>query len=80
MLENGIVRTPTGYKAAYDTFREGGWPSLAFDPEWGGQGLPESVSKMVEEMLSAANVRLRPLSRPDPGRHPPPCSPTPARS
>ena len=44
VLENGIVRTPTGYKAAYDTFREGGWPSLAFDPEWGGQGLPESVS------------------------------------
>ncbi len=56
VLENGVVRTPTGYREAYDTFREGGWPSLAFDPEWGGQGLPESVSKMVEEMLSAANV------------------------
>src|SRR5579875_75246 len=55
-LENGIVRTPKGYKEAYDTFREGGWPSLAFDPEWGGQGLPESVSKMVEEMISATNV------------------------
>ena len=55
-LENGVVRTPAGYKQAYDIFREGGWPSLAFEPEWGGQGLPESVSKMVEEMLSATNV------------------------
>ena len=55
-LENGVVRTPAGYKEAYDAFREGGWPSLAFDPEWGGQGLPESVGKMVEEMISATNV------------------------
>ncbi len=55
-LENGVVRTPTGYKEAYDAFRDGGWPSLAFDPEWGGQGLPESVGKMVEEMISATNV------------------------
>ena len=55
-LENGVVRTPEGYKEAYDTFREGGWPSLAFDPEWGGQGLPESVAKMVEEMISSTNV------------------------
>ena len=55
-LENGVVRTPAGYKEAYDAFREGGWPSLAFDPEWGGQGLPESVGKMVEEMISSTNV------------------------
>ena len=56
VLENGVVRTPTGFKQAYDTFRDGGWPSLGFGPEWGGQGLPESVSKMVEEMISATNV------------------------
>ena len=55
-LENGVVRTPTGFKEAYDIFRDGGWPSLGFSPEWGGQGLPESISKMVEEMISATNV------------------------
>jgi alkylation response protein AidB-like acyl-CoA dehydrogenase len=37
-------------------FREGGWCALASDPEWGGQGLPESINKMTEEMICAANV------------------------
>jgi alkylation response protein AidB-like acyl-CoA dehydrogenase len=55
-LENGVVRTPQGFKAAYDRFREGGWAALASDPEWGGQGLPESVNKLVEEMICAANL------------------------
>ena len=56
VLENGVVRTPTGFKEAYNLFREGGWSSIAADPEWGGQAMPESVNKMVEEMISAANV------------------------
>ncbi len=55
-LENGIVRTPKGFREAYDTFREGGWPSLAGDPAFGGQGLPECVNKLVEEMICAANL------------------------
>ena len=55
VLENGVVRTPKGFKEAYNVFREGGWASLASDPEWGGQGLPESVNKLVEEMISATN-------------------------
>ncbi len=55
-LENGVVRTPEGFKAAYDQFREGGWCALASDPRWGGQGLPEQVNKMTEEMICAANV------------------------
>ena len=54
--ENGVVRTPSGFKQAYDQFREGGWCALASDPKWGGQGLPETVNKLVEEMISAANV------------------------
>jgi alkylation response protein AidB-like acyl-CoA dehydrogenase len=54
--ENGVVRTPKGFKEAYKTFCEGGWASLASDPEWGGQGLPESVNKLVEEMICATNV------------------------
>ena len=55
-LENGVVRTPKGFKEAYDTFREGGWCALSADPEWGGQGLPESVNKMTEEMICSANL------------------------
>jgi alkylation response protein AidB-like acyl-CoA dehydrogenase len=56
VLENGVVRTPSGFKEAYQLFREGGWCALASDPEWGGQGLPEQVNKMTEEMICAANV------------------------
>ena len=54
--ENGVVRTPKGFKEAYTAFREGGWCALANDPKWGGQGLPETVNKLVEEMISASNV------------------------
>jgi len=55
-IENGVVRTPEGFKAAYEQFREGGWTSLASDPKWGGQGLPEQVNKLIEEMICASNV------------------------
>jgi len=55
-LENGVVRTPAGFKQAYAQFRDGGWCALASDPQWGGQGLPETVNKMTEEMICAANV------------------------
>ena len=55
VLENGVVRTPKGFKEAYKLFCENGWASLASDPEWGGQGMPESVNKLVEEMMSATN-------------------------
>ena len=54
--ENGVVRTPKGFPEAYKTFREGGWTSLASDPKYGGQGLPESLAKQVEEMLCSANM------------------------
>ena len=55
-LENGVVRTPKGFREAYDAFREGGWTSLGADPEYGGQGLPKSVGMLVEEMICSANL------------------------
>jgi alkylation response protein AidB-like acyl-CoA dehydrogenase len=55
-LENGVVRTPEGFKEAYQAFTESGWSSLASDPEYGGQGLPERVNKLVEEMTCSANI------------------------
>ena len=56
VLENGVVRTPKGFKEAYKAFAESGWTAMASDPEWGGQGLPESINKLVEEMSCAANL------------------------
>ena len=37
ILENGVVRTPPGYKEAYKKFIEDGWQSLSCDPKYGGQ-------------------------------------------
>jgi len=53
--EEGAVKTPEGFKEAYDQFVEGGWPSLAHDAEYGGQGLPESIGIIVNEMVGTAN-------------------------
>src|SRR3990172_6792568 len=39
-LENGQVRTPDGFRDAYRQFVDGGWTGVAFDPAFGGQGLP----------------------------------------
>ncbi len=54
--ENGVVRTPKGFKEAYDHMIEGGWTSLACDPAYGGQGMPMLLSTVFEEMVSSANV------------------------
>jgi alkylation response protein AidB-like acyl-CoA dehydrogenase len=54
--EDGVVHTPRGFKEAYKAFVEGGWGSLSSDPVYGGQGLPESVSKLVEEMICGGNL------------------------
>ena len=56
VLENGVVRTPTGFKAAFDTMREGGWTALDCDPEYGGQGMPYLLATGVGEMFSGANI------------------------
>ncbi|HQW65221.1 MAG TPA: acyl-CoA dehydrogenase N-terminal domain-containing protein, partial [Pseudomonadota bacterium] len=54
--ENGSVRTPKGFKDAYDQFVAGGWPSLVAEPEYGGQGLPESFGSVLKEMIDSANL------------------------
>ncbi len=53
---DNAVRTPKGFKEAYRAFIEGGWGALSSDPQYGGQGLPQSVSKLVEEMICACNL------------------------
>ncbi|MEL7487699.1 MAG: acyl-CoA dehydrogenase family protein, partial [Pseudomonadota bacterium] len=54
--DDGSVTTPKGFKEAYETFREGGWQGLSFDPEYGGQGLPYLLSVVMNEMISGANM------------------------
>jgi alkylation response protein AidB-like acyl-CoA dehydrogenase len=53
--ENGVVRTPKGFKEAYDQFREGGWTAMTCDPRYGGQGLPATVGFAISEMINASN-------------------------
>ncbi|KEO85840.1 acyl-CoA dehydrogenase [Erythrobacter sp. JL475] len=55
-LENGVVRLPDGFKAAYDAYVEQGWNSIASSTEFGGQGLPFALSCNVLENLGAANM------------------------
>ncbi len=57
-LENGVVRTPKGFKAAFDTLREGGWTGLDCDPEYGGQGMPYVLNAAVGEMQAGSNMSL----------------------
>ncbi len=49
------VKTPDGFKDAYRQFIDGGWPSLACDEAYGGQGLPVVVNQCVYEMINSAN-------------------------
>ncbi|MCP5150122.1 MAG: acyl-CoA dehydrogenase C-terminal domain-containing protein [Ectothiorhodospiraceae bacterium] len=55
-LEDGAVRTPPGFAAAYHTLREGGWFSLGCDPAYGGQGLPHTLAVFFEEILQSSNL------------------------
>jgi hypothetical protein len=54
--EDGVVTTPKGFKEAYAQFREAGWTGLGFPEEFGGQGLPYSLSLGVSETVSASNT------------------------
>ena len=59
VYENGIVRSPPGYKKAYKKFIEDGWTSLSCDPKYGGQGIPKTVSTFFEEMLSSSSLSFK---------------------
>ena len=58
VLENGVVRTPAGFRGAFDALRDGGWTALDCAPEFGGQGLPHLVHCVVNEALVSANMAL----------------------
>ena len=62
-LENGVVRTSPGYGEGYRAIADGGWVSISASPEFGGMGLPVTVTGAVNEMMSAAclSLQLNPL-------------------
>jgi len=58
VCEAGAVRTPPGFREAYQALAEGGWFGLAGNPDFGGQGMPKLLGCLVEEMFWAANTSL----------------------
>ncbi|MFO0388635.1 MAG: acyl-CoA dehydrogenase C-terminal domain-containing protein [Alphaproteobacteria bacterium] len=54
--KDGVVTMPDGFKEAYATYVEGGWPSFTCDPEYGGQGLPDVLNMPLMEMVCSSNL------------------------
>jgi alkylation response protein AidB-like acyl-CoA dehydrogenase len=57
-LENGIVRTPKGFKEAFNKIREDGWTTIDCDTKYGGQGLPYILGTAIGEMMASSNMAL----------------------
>ena len=55
-LENGMVRTPEGFKQAFNKIREDGWTTIDCDTEYGGQGLPYILGTAIGEMMASSNM------------------------
>ncbi|MGJ8610702.1 MAG: acyl-CoA dehydrogenase family protein, partial [Octadecabacter sp.] len=58
-LENGVVRTPTGFKDAFKAMKDGGWTAMDCDPAYGGQGLPYIMHTAAQETLVSANMAFQ---------------------
>src|SRR5580704_3610179 len=56
VFENGNVRTPKGFKEAYETFCQSGWTGLSCNTDFGGQGLPMLLNFVIDEMVCSANM------------------------
>ncbi len=54
--DQGRVTTPEGWSEAYRLFREAGWTGLCLPEQWGGQGLPKTLSTLVTEFWQGANL------------------------
>ena len=54
-LDDGSIKTPKGFKEAYQQFIDGGWAALACDENFGGQALPQLINSAVYEMMNSAN-------------------------
>ena len=59
VLENGVVRTPDGFKDAWVQMAEGGWMGLDASPDHGGQGMPHLLNTATGELFSSANMAFQ---------------------
>ncbi len=50
------VKTPTGFKEAYEQFCQSGFPQLACDPKYGGMGMPIVLNTAIGEMFCSSNM------------------------
>ena len=57
-LDSGEVRTPKGYKEAYESLRDGGWFGLEAKEQYGGQQIPVTLSAAVNEIWHSSNMSL----------------------
>ncbi len=57
-FENGKVRTPAGFREAFEAFYDGGWNAISTSPQWGGQGLPGVLGLAISEMGMSSNLSL----------------------
>jgi alkylation response protein AidB-like acyl-CoA dehydrogenase len=57
-MENGQVKLPPSFHAAYRKICEGGWVGCINAPEYGGMGLPEVVGTAINEFFFGANMSL----------------------
>jgi len=55
LVGDGVVKTPAGFRQAWQQFVAAGWPALSCDPQYGGQGLPHTVQTAMQEMMNASN-------------------------
>ncbi len=59
VLENGVVRTPEGFKDAWKEMAAGGWMGLDASPDFGGQGMPHLLNTATGELFSTANMAFQ---------------------
>ncbi|MDH3517913.1 MAG: acyl-CoA dehydrogenase, partial [Acidimicrobiia bacterium] len=56
MQADASIKTPEGFRAAYDKFVESGWGGAHVPEKWGGGGLPYSVGIVLQEMFKTSNM------------------------
>jgi alkylation response protein AidB-like acyl-CoA dehydrogenase len=58
-FKDGEVKVPSSFHECWKIMAENGWLAAAHDPEFGGQGLPATVSGIVGECFAGANMAFQ---------------------
>ncbi len=54
-FDNGMVKVPEEYHRVFKLYNDGEWMGMIDDPQWGGQGMPKTVSLAANEYFYGAN-------------------------